>query len=267
MDMKRFSLLIILFSFLQGGLAQTNSMQPDTRKVTSPGFKVGEYLKFRIHYGIIDAGVATLEVKGTTTKNGRSTYHMIGKGKSVGMAEWFFKTRDTYQTYMDTEKLVPVEFIRDVNEGGYKINRHLTFDHESNEVKDILKSSTKTYPMKPFSQDLLSTFYYSRCLPTGSLTKGKMIPVDMFLDYDNFAFGYKFIGTAMLKTKWGKVRCQKFIPVVQSGRVFDDKESLTIWVTDDANRIPMRLEADLLVGSIKIDLVDYKNIITPIKFY
>ena len=52
----------------------------------------------------------------------------------------------------------------------------------------------------------------------------------------------------------------KFRPLVQSGRVFEEQESVTLWVSDDKNRLPVRLQADILVGSIKADLENFKNL-------
>ncbi len=251
---------------LADDVQSTERVSEPLRKIENTSFKVGEYLKYRIHYGIIDAGIAELTVKSKTTKVGRPVYHLVGKGRSVGMAEWFFKTRDTYETYMDTEALVPWEFVRDVDEGGYKIKRHLLFDHYNNNARDLEENPVKTYSIPQNAQDLLSTFYYSRCLPTDGLVKGQTIPVDVFLDHEPFSFQYKYLGIETVKTEFGKVRCKKFMPVVQSGRVFKDKEGITLWVTDDKNKIPVRLEAELAVGSIKMDLMAYKNIMYPIDF-
>lgn len=236
------------------------------REIDNNAFRQGEYLKYRIHYGIIDAGIAELTVKSITTKNDRPVFHMVGKGRSTGMAEWFFKTRDTYETYMDTKAMIPWEFIRDVDEGGYTIKRHLVFDQYGNTVKDLEQKEVKQYTIPDNAQDLLSTFYYARCLPTENLSPGDMLPVDMFLDYETFSFRLKYLGRETIKSEWGRIKCKKFIPVVQSGRVFSDKEGLTLWVTDDANKIPVRLEAELAVGSIKMDLVDYRNNLHPINF-
>ncbi len=251
---------------INSSTSQVEGISEPLRKMDNTSFKVGEYLKYRIHYGIIDAGIAELSVKSKTTKVGRPVYYMTGKGRSVGMAEWFFKTRDTYETYLDTEALVPWEFVRDVNEGGYEIKRHLVFDHYNNNVRDLDQKPVKTYSIPKNAQDLLSTFYYSRCLATEGLEKGQTIPIDMFLDHEPFSFKYKYLGTETVKTKFGKIRCKKFIPVVQSGRVFGDKEGITLWVTDDKNKIPVRLEAELVVGSIKMDLEDYRNNLYPMDF-
>lgn len=236
------------------------------RNVENNAFATGEYLKYRIHYGIINAGVAELMVKEITTRNDRPVYHMVGIGRSVGMAEWFFKTRDRYESFIDTQAMVPWEFIRDVNEGGYIIERHLVFDHYNDKAKDLKLDENKTFDIIDNAQDMLSTFYYARCLPTEGLSPGQELPVNMFLDHEDFSFRLRFLGTETVNSELGKVRCKKFIPVVQEGRVFRDEEGLTLWVTDDSNKIPIRLEAELAVGSIKMDLVSHRNTLRPINF-
>lgn len=234
--------------------------------VENHAFQVGEYLKYRIHYGIINAGIAELRVAGITTRNQRKVYHMIGTGRSVGMAEWFFRTRDRYESFIDTEAMLPWEFIRDVDEGGYIIKRHLKFDHYNQRASETLEEPDETYPIIQYAQDMLSAFYYARCMKTKDLEPGDELPVNMFLDYEDFSFKLRFLGYDEVKTQWGKVRCKKLIPVVQEGRVFSDKEGLILWVTDDENKIPLRLEAELMVGSIKMDLVEYKNLLRPITY-
>jgi hypothetical protein len=82
----------------------------------------------------------------------------------------------------------------------------------------------------------------------------------MFFDKENFDFKLKFLGREIIDTKFGKVASLKFRPYVQSGRVFKEQESLTVWISDDKNKIPVRLQADLAVGSIKADLEAYKGL-------
>lgn len=256
-----FFLLIIVLQPITGLFSQSNSETTGDgalRKLDNEAFQVGEYLKYRIHYGIINAGIAELTVKEMTTRRNRKVYHMVGTGKTVGLAEWFFKTRDRYETYIDAEAIVPWEFIRDVDEGGYKIKRHIIFDHYKDEAKD-LDANGKTFSIDNNAQDLLSTFYYSRCVNTDTLEIGEEVPVDMFLDHEMYPFRFKYLGKQTLNTDFGKIRCKKFKPLVQSGRVFKEKEGMTLWVTDDENKIPIRLESELAVGSIKVDLMEYKN--------
>lgn len=236
------------------------------RSISHNAFKEGEYLKYRIHYGIINAGRAELRVKKRTYKEGRPVFHMVGTGRSVGMAEMFFKTRDRYETWIDSDAMVPWEFVRDVDEGGYIIKRHLHFDQFEKTVYDDLDKKDTIFSIPENVQDMLSAFYYARTLDASKLKKGDMIPIDMFLDHEVFHFHLKYLGKEDMKTKFGKIRCLKLQPIVQSGRVFKEKEGMTLWVSDDSNKIPIRLKADLAVGSVKIDLSGYKNTVSPLKF-
>lgn len=264
--MKLLSLLFPILLFPFQGFTPQDSFVTDEgleekvlRELSNDAFKSGEYLKYRIHYGFINAGIAELSIDGKTTRSGRDVYRMVGKGRSVGMAEWFFKTRDTYETYIDAKSIVPWEFVRDVNEGGYVIKRHLMFDHYNNQVRDVDSKKAKHYKVPDNVQDILSAFYYARCVDTRTMKPGDVIPIEMFLDYEVFNFQLKYLGVETMESEWGKIDCKKFIPLVQEGRVFAEEEGLTLWVTDDANKIPIRLEAELAVGSIKMDLVDYRN--------
>src|SRR5690606_15278825 len=132
----------------------------------------------------------------------------------------------------------------------YKIKRHIIFDHYQNKAVD-LDAGNKTFSIADNAQDLLSSFYYARTFDTDNLKPGDEIPVDMFLDHEMFVFQLKYLGKEIMKTPYGRVRCLKFQPLVQSGRVFEEKEGMTLWVTDDANKIPVRMESELVVGSIK----------------
>lgn len=263
--MKKHIFFFLLFiGFSQFSFAPANE-KTALRNVENKAFDVGEFLKYRIHYGIIDAGIAELRVTEMVTKKGRSAFHMVGTGRSVGMAEWFFKTRDRYETFIDQESILPWEFIRDVNEDGHIIKRHLIFDHYSNKVRE-LEQQGKEYSIPAFAQDMLSAFYYARTFDQSLLKVGDQLPITMFLDYEEFPFFLKYEGKEWMNTKWGKVRCLKFTPVVQAGRVFKDQEGVTLWVSDDEGKVPMRLQADLQVGSIKMDLEAYSGLLRPLTF-
>ena len=264
------TILLSLILTLPVGLSfsqSENAMTPNALKpAKTKAFHVGEQLNYRIHYGIINAGVAELKVTEENMRGSTPVVHMVGTGKTVGMAEWFFKTRDRYETYMDTEKMVPVEFIRDVNEGGYKINRHLYFDHNSYTVKDTKAPQKGTMDIMDNTQDIFSCFYYARTLDASQLKEGDMLQFNMFLDHELYPFGLRLVGREWVKTDHGKIKCLKFQPILQEGRVFKDKEGMIIYISDDENKIPVLIESELLVGSIKVELTDYKGLKNPISF-
>lgn len=230
-------------------------------------FKSGEWFKFRIHYGMFTASYANLNVY-SKTLNSKEVYHIKGSGKSTGLLSLFFKVDDNYQTYFDKNTGQPYRFIRDIDEGGHTKNVQIEFDHDKNTafVHDKKRHKKSTHSIKPNTQDMLSAFYYLRNnVDTKSLKKGDEVAINMFFDEENFDFKLKFLGKEVLKTEFGKVFCLKFRPYVQSGRVFKEQESLTVWISDDKNKIPVRLQADLAVGSIKADLDAYKGLKYPFK--
>ena len=229
-------------------------------------FGVGEFLKYKIRYGLLQAGEAELRVSRKVERSGRTLLHMVGTGRTVGMVDIFFPTRDRYDTYMDASALRPVEFIRDVDEGGYIIKRHIHFDPEAGTARDDLDGRDTVYELPERVQDMLSAFYYARTVDARDLKVGDMIPIDIFIDHEVFHFHLQFLGRENVRTRFGKLRCLKLMPVVQSGRVFNKEEGMTLWVSDDQNKIPVKLKADLRVGSVKIELNDYRKLVHPVRF-
>ena len=256
MNMKKLIIVSGLFFLIVLASAENDSIN-DLRSVNNEAFRPGEILKFRIHYGILDAGEATLEVQQDIQKfGGRDCYHVIGSGNSVGAFNWFFKVRDRYESLVDKQAIVPWYFIRRVNEGGYKINQNVTFNHYA----DSAKSEKATIKIPDNTQDLISSFYYARTIDFTNAKEGDIFPINGYIDDEVFPMNLKFVGRETIKSKKGTFRCIKLRPMLQEGRVFKEKEDMTIWVSDDKNKIPVRVQTDVLVGSIKMDLVEYSNL-------
>lgn len=225
-------------------------------------FQTGEWFKFRVHYGLINAGYATLEVQDGIINN-KKVYHVIGKGYSTGMSRFFFKVDDLYESYFDKVTGNPYKYVRKIDEGGYTKNQEGFFNQTSDRVlvKDYENKTEKTYVIPNNTQDIVSTFYYLRNYPTiNKLKVGESVSIDMFFDEETTKFKLKFIGREDIETKFGLIPTMIFRPLVQSGRVFKEKEALTVWISDDDNKIPIRIQASLAVGSIKADLDGFKGL-------
>ncbi len=252
--MKKTVLFILLFAMAIAN-AQTE-VKP---------FKKGEWLKFRISYSnFLNAGNATMAVK-ETTNNGNEVFHVVGKGKTTGVISWFFKVKDNYQSYFYKESLLPYRFIRKINEGGYTKNKEILFDQTSKKaiVKNYKHKTEKEYTINNNVQDMLSTLYYLRNQDLSKMKAGDEIKLTMFFDQTNYKFKLRLLGREVIRTKFGKVAAIKFRPIVQEGRVFKEDESLTVWVSDDQNKIPLRIKASLTVGSLRVDLDAYKGLANP----
>lgn len=228
-------------------------------------FDSGEWFKFRIHYGFVNAGFATLEVKDALI-NQKSVYHVVGKGYTTGLSRFFFKVDDLYESYFDKVTGYPYQFVRKINEGGYTKDQEGFFNQTTNKilVKDYKNKNEKSFSFPKGTQDIVSTFYYLRNFPTiDKLKVGESVAIDMFFDDETTKFKLKFLGREDITTKFGVVSTMIFRPLVQSGRIFKEEESVTVWISDDENRLPVRIKANLVVGSIKADLENFKGLKYP----
>jgi hypothetical protein len=252
--MKKITILFLLISFVSFSQNEPTA------------FKNGEWLRFKMSYsGFLKAGNATLEVKEDTI-NGKEVFHVVGKGWTTGLIKWFFKVNDTYESYFDKQNIKPYIFKRNINEGGYKINRKINFDYQTNKatIEDYKLNTTEIVDIGNI-QDMMSSFYFLRSHDVSQLKNGDEISLDMFLDAQTYPFKLRLLGRETLKTRFGKVKTLKFRPLVQAGRVFKANESVTIWITDDDNKIPIKLKASLAVGSLRAELDAYKGLANSFK--
>ena len=229
-------------------------------------FQAGEWLRFKLSYsGWMKAGNATLEVSESTYKD-KPVYKVIGKGWTTGAIKWFFKVEDHYESHFDKLTGRPYRFIRNIDEGGYTKNRIVDFDYTQNKalITDLKENTKSTQDIEPNIQDLVSAYYYLRNnFDSESIKEGNVVKLNIFFDSELFLFKLKYLGRETINTKFGKIKCMKFRPYVMAGRVFKEEESLTLWVTADKNKIPVKIKADLRVGSLRADLEALKGLKHP----
>ena len=249
--MKKNTLLFVAF------LIVLNSFSQEKKQV----FKDGEWLRYKMSYsGFLKAGNATLALE-KDTLNGKEVYHVTGKGWTTGVIKWFFKVEDDYQSYIDIETRKPYLFKRKIYEGGYTKNRNTRFNYQNNTayIQDF-KTQKDTVVSIGNVQDMLSSFYFLRSQDISKLKPNDEISLNMFIDGETHPFKLRFLGMEILKTKFGKIKTHLFMPLVQAGRIFKENESVTIWITADDNKIPIKLKASLAVGSLRAELEAYKGL-------
>ncbi len=260
-----FAIALIAFGFtkqdIPQGVAEDISIDK-LRSVENKAFTIGEELNYRLHYGVINAGTAKLEVNKFDKKiAGREVYHIIGSGRSVGAFDWFFKVRDKYETFVDVDGLFPWLFLRDVSEGGYEIKQQYKFQQTKNQIDN---GEGKTFEAPSGVQDMLSAFYYARSIDYSDAKKGEIFTVWSFVDDELWPLKIRYLGKEQVKVGGKKYKALKFCPVVQAGRLFKDEEDVSVWISDDENKIPLLAQGKIFVGSIKFELTSAKGLASPL---
>lgn len=225
-------------------------------------FAAGENISFNIYYSVIgiyvNAGSANVA---TTVENldGTSVYHVVGNGRSNSSYDWIFKVRDRYESYFDTMTMLPLRFVRDVHEGKYTKNQTLYFNHHTH--KAVTEKGTFNIPA--CTQDVISGVYNIRNIDFGKYKINEKIPFDMFLDDDLYHMYVRYQGKEVVKTRLGKFNAIKTSLLLIKGNIFKGGEGMTVWISDDGNRIPLRIESSLSVGSIKVDMMQAQGLRHP----
>ena len=232
------------------------------RKVENESFTSGEKLHYRVHYGFIDAAESTVEVDNNIQEvNERPCYKVNVHGHTVGSFDFFLRIRDTWRSYIDTAALVPHKFYRNIEEGKYRKKETVTFDHErSLALIDSKDKKNSEYKMPRNVQDIVSGFYFLRTVDLNSYKPGQKINVSGFFAEELFSMDVTYKGKEVLSTDMGKIKVHRLVPVMPENKLFDGKEAVSVYLSDDKNKIPVKMKANMFVGTVEVDLVKYSGL-------
>ena len=255
--------VVLLVGVISASMTQPPVPADNFCGIRNYSFRAGEQLTFTVYYNLagvfVNAGTATF----TNTLEklaGKTVYHVVGDGATNPSYDWIYKVRDRYETYIDTTTLQPLKFIRNVNEGGYKKYENITFNRSANTAV----TTNGVFKVPGCVQDVLSSMYYARNIDFSKYKAGDRIPFTMFLDNEVYNMYIRYLGKEDVKTRYGKFRAIKFKPLLIKGTIFEGGEKMTVWVSDDQNKIPLRIESPIVVGSVKVDMMSYKNLRYPL---
>jgi hypothetical protein len=222
-----------------------------------------EQIMYIVYYTVagmyINAGNATF-TNAVEKLNGKPVFHITASGATNDSYDWIYKVRDKYESYIDTTNMQPLKFVRDVSEGKHKHYENITFNQSANTA--VTKNGVFKVP--DCVQDVISAVYCARNIDFDKYKKEDKIPFKMFLDNEVYDMYIRYMGKEDVKTKYGKFRAIKFRPLLLKGTIFEGGEKMTVWVSDDANKIPLRVESPIVVGSVKVDMMSYRNLKHPL---
>ncbi len=230
------------------------SAQISLRTIENRAFKVGERLTFSIGWEFISAGTATLAVESIVQQSGHQTYYITATTESNAFFSALYRVRNKLETYVDTEGIYPVRYVKRTSEGGTKRDFTVDFDQAAHRATIVDKDSGQSVLTVPaFVQDIISAFYYVRTLP---LEGGQRLELSTF---DNGK--WKTASVDIVRKETITVDAGTFSCVVVKTPIgpFQNKSDLLIWLTDDERKIPILMKSKIAVGSVRAELEELVN--------
>lgn len=253
--MKKYFFTIILFA-----IGCNAAFSQELKDIDESVFKTGEQLSYRLKYGFLTGAEANLRVEDGEKINGHPTYHIIADGKTAGTFDIFYKVRNRYETWVDRTTLLPYLYQENRREGSWKHTDKVSFNHEDGKIT----AGKGVFPFKGKVFDFVSAYYFARGLDVSKIKAGDKFEIPYFLDDGIYSLSITYIGKEVINCPLGKFNCLKFNPTIIPGRIFKKDSKLYLWITDDNNRIPVKANVGLIVGSVTMDLTDAKGLKYPL---
>lgn len=258
-------LFALLYAFA-GVSAQTDC------SVKNTVFKQGEKASYKIYYHWHFVWLESAQVNFTVSfKNyyGIPSYCLEGNGRTYPKYDWFYKVRDTFLTYLDTSRFFPLRYMRASHEGSTNVGNDNVFDMNKHQVYCLAEDKKGHYKqdsihIPPCTFDVLSGVYYTRCLNFSNCKYNDTIPLKLYLDGHVYHVHLRYLGKENVSSSFGKFRCVKFTVSLISGTMFKEGQEMTVWATDDANRLPILIEAPIIIGSVRAELESFSNLRNPL---
>lgn len=271
LPMNRAAILFFLFLILTGFGSSTvnNNLY---RPVENESFSRGETLHFKMTYGMFTVGKGMTYVDPERyTINDRDCYKVDVYGKTVGLVNWVTDVDDQWGAYIDTAALVPHKFYRRIREGRYKKDEETLFDHKHGKIRVRVADkktgefkTPKEYDAPAQVRDMIGGFLYLRTMDFSDLNVNDTIAVTGFFEDEFYKLPIVYKGKKTIKTKIGKIRTLVFKPMMPDNKMFDGKNSITAYFSDDKNRIPVKIEAKMFIGKAGVELTDFSGLRNPL---
>jgi len=246
---------------------------PVSGQITDFPFKSGEYARYGAYYnwhfiwiqsGDVEFSTDTLEYKQ------QKAWHLLATGKTYKAYDLLYTVRDTFETFSNYQTFRPIYSKRILNHGKESSVHQYWFDSNSDQIKTLIQQHKKplyeaSIPGKEYTYDLLATAYNFRKFDFSKLFVGEKVPYRMLVDRKIDDLYFRYLGKENVKTRNGKVyRCHKVSVYLLQGDFFPEGEYMKIWFTDDKNHLPVQVETEILLGSVKALLLEAKSMKYPL---
>jgi hypothetical protein len=224
-------------------------------------FGVGERLVFDISYGFVTAGEAVMSIPAYDSVSGRQSFRVEFTVNSLPSFSWIYKVEDLYLTFIDVEALLPHRFEQHIREGSYKRDFIAEFDRE----RKVATTTEGEYPILSSVQDVLSAFYFFRTLDLSGGSVGDTFTLHNFYKDKSYDLLIKILGRQEIEVEAGTFKTVVVEPFVEEGGLFKSEGRIVIWLSDDELKIPIRVNTEIIIGSIDSELREYSGLVGPLR--
>ena len=208
-------------------------------------FKVGESLQYYAEFNLIRVGEAKLKISEIEKINNIDSYHVTYYAKTKGLADRLFKIRDKIDIWIDKEEFFTHQLIKDINQGNYKNKINVKFDYK----KSIATTSNEEVPIDFKARDSFSLFYYLRTIP---LKENEIMSFSSFEGKRVVDYKLQIKGKETIRTEIGNYICTVIRPFQEGKNLFKNQGDIQIWISDDQNRLPVKIQIKMKFGSMTL---------------
>ncbi|MCB4790645.1 MAG: DUF3108 domain-containing protein [Elusimicrobia bacterium] len=218
-------------------------------------FSKGERLKFQISWQFVNAGYATVELKNIENIGNKKCFHVISEVSTFEVMDNVFKVRDIYESWFDLSKNISCKFVSKISEGNYKRNETILFDQAKHTYKILETKKSDKIPNSV--QDVISALYYLRLQ---ELVIGKPYSFDVHMGDTTWPVLATVLYKERISIPAGEFNCLVLMPRMR--KMVDNRYvqgSLQVWLSDDENKMPVKIDCKIPLGSISMELVEFKK--------
>lgn len=228
---------------------------PAPKKELPVPFKAGEVLEYDVGWSsYVTAGTATVTVKEKKPSYSSVAYYVVAEGRPTPLLSKLYTLYYKADTLIDVYNLLPQRGSLYVEEGKRHRMKTTTFDQAKRQAKYEVQTSTRverSLALPPLTQDSLSALYVLRCIP--GLKAGDKFNMPVTDAGDVYKVQMQVAALESLKTPLGTMNALKIVPVI-TGSKTEPPRGLSIWISDDPRRLPLKIEAQLAVGKFVVSL-------------
>ena len=246
------------FAFLAIITLSIIDLYADYRKVENTAFNFGERLDYKVGYSFMTAGNGYFQVMPMPmTQGGRKCFDIRFRVYSLESLRWIYQVDDAYRTVLDVEGLFPWMFQQRIREGNFKRDVSAKFDH----IKKKAYEGDKTHDIPQYAHDIVSAFYYVRTQNLKAMKNGTTFYLENYFKGKTHKLGVKIHKRETIKVEAGTFKTILIEPMVADGGLFKNEGHIYIWVTDDENKIPVKVSTKIVIGDVYAELTKFSGLL------